>query len=82
MHAHPLRTWQRQQDNGWLTNVAELPDGTFAAWAAIADADASVDYIEDSLEFAQAAAEFSLRLRTAHSECSAGCEDWRATHAE
>ena len=77
MHAHPLRTWQRQHDNGWRTNVAELPDGTFAAWSAVADTDAVVDYIEDSLEFAQAAAEFSLRLRTPHDECSAACQEWR-----
>jgi hypothetical protein len=79
MHAHPIRTWQRQHDNGWVTNVAEMPDGTFAAWAAIPDKDAGVDYIEDSLEFAQAAADFSLRLRTPHDECSAACEDWRVT---
>ena len=77
MHPQPVRTWQRQHDNGWQTNVAELSDGTFAAWASLPGMDAGVDYMEDSLEFAQAAADFSLRLRTPHDECSAACEDWR-----
>ena len=47
------------------------------AWASPAGAlPLGIDYIEDCLEHAQAAAEFSLRRETAHTTCSAECGEW------
>lgn len=73
----PLRVWQQLHSNGWITQVVELPDATFAAWAAPArTAPICLEYIEDCLEHAQAAAEFSLRRDSGHPHCSASCGRW------
>ena len=33
-----LVIWQAKHDNGWISVVAEQPDGTFVAWAGLGEA--------------------------------------------
>ena len=70
-----LVIWQAHHDNGWISVVAEQPDGTFVAWAGPGEA-VGVDYIEDTPEHAQAGALFALKRKSGHATCSARCSDW------
>ena len=67
--------WEARHDNGWITLVIEQPDGTFIAWAGTGDA-IGVDYVEDSPEFARAAALFALKRKSGHAACSERCSDF------
>lgn len=72
-----IRSWQQRHDNGWLARVVEQPDGTFIAWAApVGTTPICLDYIEDSLQFAQDAAVYALRKETGHQRCSDQCDSW------
>jgi hypothetical protein len=71
-----LAIWTSVHDNGWVANAVERPDGTFAAWAA-SDATTYVDYVEDGPENAKLAAEFALRRKSGHEQCSPLCLGWR-----
>jgi len=82
MHQHHHRHWQQAHENGWITHVAQQSDGTFIAWAAPAGTlPLAIDYVEDCLEYAQAAAEFALRRQTAHVSCAGGCPGWSEVQA-
>jgi hypothetical protein len=50
----PLAVWTNAHDNGWVANAVEMPDGTFAAWAAPDATATGTDYIEDGPENAKA----------------------------
>ena len=63
-----LVVWEARHDNGWTTVVMEQPDGTFVAWAGGGDS-IGVDYVEDSPEFARAAAMFALKRKSGHAAC-------------
>jgi hypothetical protein len=75
--AEPRRlvVWEARHHNGWTTIVSEQPDGTFVAWAGLGDA-IGVDYVEDSPEFARAAALFALKRKSGHAACSSACSDF------
>jgi len=73
--ARRLLVWEAHHDNGWTTVVMEQPDGTFVAWAG-QGAPVGVDYVEDSPEFARAAALFALKRKSGHDRCSARCSDF------
>ena len=70
-----LAVWEARHDNGWITAVLEQPDGTFVAWAGPTEA-IGVDYVEDSPEFARAAALFALKRKSGHAACSPACSDF------
>ena len=70
-----LVVWEARHDNGWTTVVKEQPDGTFVAWAGRGDP-IGVDYVEDSPEFARAAAMFALKRKSGHAACSNRCTDF------
>ena len=73
--ARRLALWEARHDNGWITVVMEQPDGTFLAWAGQGGA-VGVDYVEDSPDFARAAALFALKRKTGHATCSPACSDF------
>jgi hypothetical protein len=70
-----LLVWEARHDNGWTTIVMEQPDGTFTAWAGQGEA-VSADYVEDSPQFARAAALFALKRKSGHERCSSRCTDF------
>ena len=87
LDGRPLAVWTNVHDNGWVANAVEMPDGTFAAWAA-ADATTSgtpgaapirfsVDYVEDGPENAKRAAQFALERKSGHTRCSPNCSGWQ-----
>jgi hypothetical protein len=71
-----LAYWAAHHDNGWVTNVLANPDGTYSAWASLESTLASVDYIEIDVESAMRAAEFALRRKSGHVQCSPRCTRW------
>jgi len=75
LQSRRLVVWEARHDNGWITLVIEQPDGTFIAWAGTGDG-IGVDYVEDSPEFARAAALFALKRKSGHAACSERCSDF------
>ncbi|MGH9310590.1 MAG: hypothetical protein ACRD1U_14530 [Vicinamibacterales bacterium] len=76
MNRRPLAAWTARHDNGWVATVLETPNGLYSAWVGREGEAISVDYVEDSPEHAQIAAEFALKQRTGHAQCSAQCSGW------
>jgi hypothetical protein len=77
MPDRPTSSWIARHDNGWITLVEEGADGTWSAWALRERSVASgPDYIEMDDETAKAAAEFALRVRSGHAQCSPRCSGW------
>jgi regulation of enolase protein 1 (concanavalin A-like superfamily) len=72
-----LVAWTAHHDNGWVTTVLETPSGTFSAWVAREGEALSVDYAEEGPENAKIAAEFALKSKTGHAECSPQCSGWQ-----
>ena len=73
----PLAVWTNVHDNGWVTNAVEMPDGTFAAWAAPDSTTTGLDYVEDGPENAKRPAQFALERTSGHTQCSERCSGWR-----
>jgi hypothetical protein len=72
-----LTSWIARHDNGWITLIEDRGDGTWAAWALREGTPlASPDYIEMDDVSAKAAAEFALRQKSRHNECSDDCSSW------
>jgi hypothetical protein len=71
-----LAVWTATHDNGWETTVSENVDHTFSAWAAPFTGPVRIDYVEDGPENAMRAAEFALRRKTGHDQCSRVCSGW------
>jgi hypothetical protein len=77
MPERPLASWIARHDNGWITLVEDRGDGTWAAWALPEGTPVSgPDYIEMDDVSAKAAAEFALRQKSGHTDCSANCSFW------
>jgi hypothetical protein len=78
----PFHVWTAHHDNGWLTQAVEKSDGTYTAWAHHQDAVVSgPDYVEMDVENAKRAAEFGLRQKSGHPNCSSACSEWELGHA-
>ena len=82
MNIRLLTAWTARHDNGWTTYACERPDGVFSAGAApTGENGARLEYVEDGPEHAKLAAEFDLKQKTGHEQCSAGCSGWQVhTH--
>ena len=72
-----LASWIARHDNGWITLIEDRGDGTWAAWALPGGTPLTgPDYIEMDDVSAKAAAEFALRHKSGHRECSDDCSSW------
>ena len=60
-----------------MTTVLETPSGTFSAWVAREGEALSVDSDDEGPEQAKIAAEFALKAKTGHAECSPQCSGWQ-----
>ena len=75
-HKRELVKWTALHDNGWVTHARENLGGTYSAWAAPEGVHSSPDSVEDGPDNAKAAAEYALRTKSGHAECSPQCSGW------
>lgn len=73
MYEH-LRVWTSAHDNDSEAWIAETTDGQFVVWTCPAGADAAVEYVEETEEYAKAAL-FALQRHTGH-RCGPDCGGW------